>query len=56
MAADHDHRCAWLGNGFVHIRDYKSGLEGLYDPQADAMRGVAYEGMLHAAREFVAGE
>ena len=50
--SDHDHRCAWLGNGYVSVRDYKSGLEGLYDPQADAMRSLAYDGMLEAARAF----
>lgn len=50
---DTDIRCAWLGNGYVHVRDYRSGLVGLYDPSVDSMRQGDRRGFKDAARWFV---
>ncbi len=48
-----DIRCTWLPNGFVLVRSYRSGLQALYDPQADEIRAFGYIGALEAGRAFV---
>ena len=52
-----DYRCTWLPNGFVLVRSMGAGLESLYDPATDAMRGPSIHWQhldLEAARAFVA--
>jgi len=51
-----DYRCQRLPNGVVLVRSMGSGLETLYDPQTDALRGPSIHWAGHdlaAARTFV---
>ena len=54
---ENEYRCKRLPNGYVLVRDMASGMETLYDPSTDDLRGpsIHWQGRdLVAARMFVA--